>query len=257
MKTIYLRFDNTLLATLARIRDRNERFQRRLADRPTGVRVAVRGKNPEADLRRHYRRTFAAAAAIAAAVHIILAAAFPSFEITVRPPRREQVMLKMEDIPQTRQVRRPPPPQMPAVPMEVEGEDVPDDVTIESTDLDLDRVPVDLAPPPPETYVNAPPPAEDEPVEFWKVEQKPELIDGAAPEYPPIARDVGLEGTVFVKLLVGKDGRVEQASVVRGKDIFQEAALKAARQFVFKPGLQNGRIVKVWMLLPVRFHLTD
>ena len=163
-------------------------------------------------------------------------------------------MIQVEDIPETHQTERPPPPPRPAMPIETESEEVPDDITIESTDLDFDEMPIDL-PPPPTHATAALPPVEDEFVEIWKVEKKPELVKKAAPEYPAEARAAGLEGVVFLKLLVGENGKVLQAEVLKGEEVFRKAALEAAYRFVFTPAIQNDRPVKVWMSLPIRFDL--
>ena len=58
MKVTHLRFDNTFLATLARLREKREQFQRLLADHPIRLRMKTRTKNPEADLRRQYKKVF-------------------------------------------------------------------------------------------------------------------------------------------------------------------------------------------------------
>ena len=163
-------------------------------------------------------------------------------------------MISMEDIPETRQIKRPPPPPRPAVPIETESADVPDDVTIETTDLDFDNITFDLPPPPPPSGDDS---EAEEIVEFWAVEKTPVLIKGIAPEYPDMASKAELEGVVFVEFLVGKDGRVYNARVLKGPPIFQEAALEAVRQFVFKPAIQNDEAVTVRMTQPIRFRLTD
>ena len=158
----------------------------------------------------------------------------------------------MEDIPETRQIQRPPPPPRPAVPIETESDDVPDDVTIETTDLDFDQAPVDLPPPPPPGTSG---PQEEEILEFWSVEEKPEMVKSAAPVYPEIARKAGLEGSVFVKFMVGRDGRVKQVQILKGQEIFRQAAIDAVMKWVFKPAMQNDRPVNVWMTQPIKFQL--
>ena len=67
-------------------------------------------------------------------------------------------------------------PPRPALPIETESDDVPDDVTIETTDLELEDVPVNLPPPPPPAGGEQAPFEEEEILDVWKVEQKPRLI---------------------------------------------------------------------------------
>ena len=254
MKVIHLRFSNTLIAALARFRERRELYQRLFADLPTGVQISTRDRNPAADLKRGYFRNILACSLLSILAIAGTMAAFPTLEIRPGRPKVDQIVISMEDIPETRQVDRPPPPPRPAVPIETESEEVPEDVTIEITDLDYEDVDLDL-PPPPAIYASAGAPEEEEILEIWKVEEKPRLIKQVAPAFPEAARKAGIQGSVFVKVLVGTDGKVMQASVVKGHQIFPRAALEAARSFVFKPALQNDRPVKVWVTIPLEFRL--
>lgn len=254
MKVIHLRFSDTLISTLARFRERQERFQRLLSDRPTGLRVRTRDKHPGVDLKPGYYRRMLAGSVLS----IVLVGggmlAFPTLEIRSTVERPSQIVINVEDIPETRQIERPPPPPRPAVPIETESDEIPDDVTIETTDLDFDDVDLDL-PPPPSTYAQADAPQEEEILEIWKVEEKPRLVQKAAPAFPEAARRAGIQGSVYVKVLVDTDGKVRQASVVKGPEIFHKSALDAAYHFVFTPALQNERPVKVWVTIPLEFRL--
>lgn len=160
---------------------------------------------------------------------------------------------RLQDIPETQQIQRPPP--TPAVSIETENDDVPDDVTIGTTDLDFDQAPADLPPPPPPGSTDAP--KEEEILEFWKVEEKPALKKNVKPKYPEIARKAGHEGKVFVKFMVGRNGRVQQVQVLRGQEIFHQAAIDAVMQFVFSPAMQNDKPVNVWMTQAITFKLHE
>ena len=215
----------------------------------------VRTKNPEVDLKKQYSKVLNVCMAATFVLHATVAWAFPEFDTNPVASKKEQIVIQMEDIPETRQIERPPPPPRPAVPVETESADVPDDVTIESTDLDFDEAPIDLPPPPPPSARGLDAPEEEEIVEFWAVEQKPDLVKQVVPKYPEVARKAGLEGVVFVQFTVGRDGRVKTAAVVRGPEIFRESALNAVYQFVFKPAVQNDKPVSVRMSMPIRFRL--
>src|SRR3990172_11259635 len=89
---------------------------------------------------------------------------------------------------------------------------------------------------------------EPSPTEFVLREQDPELLDDGAPEYPELARMSGIEGMVVVRVLVGKDGRVKRARVVRAvHPVLDAAALAAAERYVYRPALQQRRPVAVWV----------
>lgn len=92
--------------------------------------------------------------------------------------------------------------------------------------------------------------------EFVAFEKEPVLIKNVTPEYPEMARATGLEGTVILRILVYKDGTVKDVIVVRpsGTDVgFEEAAIKAVKQWVFKPAIQNQKPISVWINYPVKF----
>lgn len=74
-------------------------------------------------------------------------------------------------------------------------------------------------------------------------------------KYPPIAKDAGIQGTVYVYFEVSKEGKVEKATVRRGVDKrLDEEALRAVNTLPrFDPGKQQGRAVRVQYTIPVKF----
>ncbi len=98
-----------------------------------------------------------------------------------------------------------------------------------------------------------------EPTEFIRVEKYPEMIYEEKPEYPRIARQAGLEGVVWVQALVDTDGTVRKAQVARssGTAALDDAAVEAAYKNKFKPGIQNGRPVAVWVTYRMEFQLSE
>lgn len=92
---------------------------------------------------------------------------------------------------------------------------------------------------------------------FIEVDKLPELKTQLKPHYPEIARLAGIEGTVYLKILVDENGNVEKAKVEQGvKDMIDEAALNAAKKAKFTPALLDNKPVKVWVILPVAFKLS-
>jgi protein TonB len=87
------------------------------------------------------------------------------------------------------------------------------------------------------------------------VDELPQAITQVQPEYPDIARQSGIEGTVIIQALVGKDGKVLDTRVVHSIPVLDDAALKAIKEWVFKPALTNNKPVAVWVAVPVRFTL--
>lgn len=88
------------------------------------------------------------------------------------------------------------------------------------------------------------------------IEKLPVPVSAPAPLYPDIARRAGLEGSVYVKVLVGNDGKVRSAEIAKStNELFNDAALESARRWTFTPAVMANRTVSVWMTLPFRFRL--
>ncbi len=76
-------------------------------------------------------------------------------------------------------------------------------------------------------------------------------------KYPPVARENGIQGRVYVTFVVNETGKITDAKVVRGiGGGCDEEALRVVRNMPdWKVGKQNGRPVKVQYTLPVVFNL--
>ncbi len=83
---------------------------------------------------------------------------------------------------------------------------------------------------------------------------EPEAVKIVSPSYPETARKAGITGRVYVKLLVGPDGKVKDAQVIRGIGYgCDEAATDAAYKAVFKPGTKNGKPADTYITIPYPF----
>ena len=94
--------------------------------------------------------------------------------------------------------------------------------------------------------------------EFIPVEKAPQIVKKAMPVYPEMAVRAGLEGVVWVKILVDKEGKPQKTAVIKStSEIFNDPAISAAMQFLFTPAIMNNGPVKVWVSIPFRFQLKD
>ncbi len=211
----------------------------------------IRKKHANADLKAIYPKVLRRSTLLTLFLMVGLAILFPDMKIDSKPTKRSIEVVKVVDIPETHQKKRLPPLPRPSVPIPTEDEDVPEDVTIADTELDFDAPVVDIPPPLQKNDVEV----EEEILEFWIVEQKPELTKFVNPVYPEMARRAGLQGQVLVAFIVTREGRVAEPQVLKGPEIFRAAALEAVRQFQFKPAMQNDRGVAVRMTIPIRFSL--
>ncbi|MBI5214974.1 MAG: TonB family protein [Ignavibacteriae bacterium] len=97
---------------------------------------------------------------------------------------------------------------------------------------------------------------DEEPPDFVPVEKQPVPVKQVPPEYPDIAKRAGVQGTVWVKCLVDKEGKVKKAVIMKSDaEIFNEPAIQAALQWVFTPAIMNNGPVAVWAAIPFRFVL--
>ena len=106
--------------------------------------------------------------------------------------------------------------------------------------------------------VDPPPPA---PVEKPKPAVLPKkIINGDAlslpkPPYPPIAKQLGIQGTVNVQVLVDESGRVISAKAVAGNPALMRAAQQAALNARFSPTMIGDQAVKVSGIIIYNFVL--
>ena len=197
-------------------------------------------------------------------------------EIAIEPPRSK-------DIPP------PPPPPPPPMVTEVVVSDILEEDQVEFTDQSIEAESQIEAPQAPEKSTAPPPPPpkmkEPEVEEIFKiVEQMPRFPgcddfpgDNTAKsdcankklmefiyaniQYPAIARENNVEGTVVVQFVVSQDGSITDAKVVRdigaqcGEEALRIVELMNHMPSKWTPGKQRGRPVKVLFMLPVKFKL--
>jgi protein TonB len=98
------------------------------------------------------------------------------------------------------------------------------------------------------------------PDEFVPFEEAPVQVVTVTPEYPPLAQRAGVEGSVWIKALVDKEGKVRDVIIVKDSGAnagFEEAAIDAAKQTVWKPAIANGQPIAVWITYKIDFKLRE
>ena len=88
---------------------------------------------------------------------------------------------------------------------------------------------------------------------------------GQKVRYPSTAREAGFEGSVFVRFVVETDGSISNIEVVKDQTPgggLKEAAIKAVEAMnempkKWNPGMQRGKPVRVRVVVPLKFKLTD
>jgi periplasmic protein TonB len=219
-------------------------------------------KTPKADLE-NKKRIFLQIGLAVALLAVLVAFEWKQYE---RPEfdlgTLDMEIIEEEEIPITRQEQPPPPP-----PPEPSTEliIVDDDVEIdEEFIIDVEATVFT------EVQEFAPIIVEEEEVEedviFTVVEDQPSFPGGEEARirflqenlrYPQMAREAGIQGTVFVTFVVERDGSVTDVRVLRGiGGGCDEEAVRVVRNMPrWQPGRQRGQPVRVQFNMPIRFVL--
>lgn len=258
-------------------------------------RIHSRNKYPEVNVL-SYSPIFLRLSLIIVLVFIIAAFSWTIYERQVDIPEDALAMDFDIEVEKPRTATPPPPPPPPPPPSieavsEVELMDEDDDIEFvdqsvdESTYIDapvFQESDKEAAPPPPPPP--PPPPKEEEAEEIFKVVEDMPRFPGCEDienkkerracanrkmltfiyehiNYPGLARDNNIEGTVVISFVVDKDGRINDAEVVRdigggcGAEALRVVNMMNDMPERWIPGMQRGRPVKVLFNLPVKFKL--
>ena len=76
------------------------------------------------------------------------------------------------------------------------------------------------------------------------------------PNYPLLARQMKVQGSVILQALIGKDGIIQNLRVVSGPHILASAAQDAVRQWHFKPHFEGSEPVETQAKITVNFTIS-
>ncbi|KPL01093.1 MAG: hypothetical protein AMJ91_01725 [candidate division Zixibacteria bacterium SM23_73_3] len=230
------------------------------------------------ELKRCYQKHLGLAVIIAGALHLAVIGGFLLYsKITAKVPEaagvvRIRTIAELAAPPSVSQTQTPQvavaapgiaPPSI-GIPKAVPDEEAPEEVTIATQEelgkiADLstqtilgggggDSIAIEI---PLEEYL--PPPEE-----FVPYDEAPVQLNEIAYEYPRLAREAGIEGTVWIKALVDKKGNVRDARVFKPSGSsagFEDVAKEGAYKIKYKPAISNNQPVAVWVVYPVHFTL--
>jgi TonB family protein len=80
------------------------------------------------------------------------------------------------------------------------------------------------------------------------------LVD-VAPRYPPLARQLHLDGVVVLDATIDEEGRVIDLRMLRSMRVFDRSAMEAVRQWRYAPAMREGLPVRVLLTVTVAFTL--
>jgi protein TonB len=145
------------------------------------------------------------------------------------------------------------PPVMPQVPVPlVQVETVKNTISVTQTAAPVEKTPT----PVPVAVVSAPPsPGTGAPK---TITSGMEYILPPQTVYPPMSKRMGEQGKVVLRILVGENGKPDQVLVQTSSGFtrLDEAGRQAGLRAVFKPHMEDGRPVPVYVILPLNFQLT-
>ena len=83
------------------------------------------------------------------------------------------------------------------------------------------------------------------------------LVHRVTPQYPTQARQQGIQGTVVLQAVIGKDGSVKNVKAVSGNSMLRQAAVDAVKQWKYKPYALDGEPVEADTEINVKFTPSD
>tara|TARA_B100000678_G_scaffold24828_1_gene18785 strand:- start:623 stop:1000 length:378 start_codon:yes stop_codon:yes gene_type:complete len=97
---------------------------------------------------------------------------------------------------------------------------------------------------------------------YLSAEKMPAIKGGMAAigkkvKYPRIAREMGIQGVVYVGFIVDPEGKVIEPKILKSvaKPLDEEALRVITKEVKFTPGYYQGKAVPVRMVLPIRFRI--
>jgi periplasmic protein TonB len=75
------------------------------------------------------------------------------------------------------------------------------------------------------------------------------------PEYPNEAKKKHISGDVLLKAIIDREGHVAELTLISGNSILAESAVKAVKQWRYKPYILNGKPVDIETMITVKYHM--
>jgi protein TonB len=228
--------------------------------------MAYRKSHYVADARSARLATAAAVVALHAAIAAVLwqmepvrsafTASAPIMVSLVSPPHAKPDVLP-KPLPPKPRVTRPVPPQVPQKPPVMTAmADAPASYT--APPPPTPAPPVEAAPPAPvavaPTPASAPSPA---PTPVIPPRFNANYLNNPPPAYPPLARRMGEEGKVVLRVFVNDHGLPEDVEIrtSSGSSRLDTTALETVRQWKFVPARRGETPIGAWVLVPISFSL--
>lgn len=83
----------------------------------------------------------------------------------------------------------------------------------------------------------------------------PTKVADVRPVFPRLAKAARIQGVTIIEAVIGKDGNVHRARILRSEPILAYAALRAVKQWKYTPALVDGTPTDIIMTVTVNFAL--
>ena len=84
-----------------------------------------------------------------------------------------------------------------------------------------------------------------------RAEGESAAVTKVQPEYPPIAKQLKIQGEVELEAVVNENGAVEKVNILSGNPVLTRPAMDALKKWKFKPFVSDGKAVTT--TVPVTF----
>ncbi len=204
------------------------------------------------------RKIMKIALLVALVFHAILfVIKFPEFRAKVGAKKADKKVFVVQQVrfkppPPPQKKKKPPLVKKKKIPLPDPTPDEPEPIRIEEEEPEIEIPEEDVVFDVPE----APPSEPTGPINVTAEVTPPEKISGPDPRYTEIARKAGVEGVVILRVIINKQGTVESVKLLKKLGFgLDEEAVRAVKQWKFKPALLNGKPVAVYYNLTVHFRL--
>lgn len=82
------------------------------------------------------------------------------------------------------------------------------------------------------------------------------IIKKVAPHYPAIVKAAGIEGMVWLKVIISESGKIDKIEVSKATDsVFVPVTIDAVKQWQFSPAQKDGKPIRAEVTIPFKFVL--
>jgi TonB family protein len=94
-------------------------------------------------------------------------------------------------------------------------------------------------------------------VDYIELDVTPKPKTKISPVYPEEARKAGIDGAVYVKVLIDENGEIIKTEITKSSGVasLDNSALESLKDAKFSAGKKDGKPVKVWITLPIKYAL--